>query len=140
MEQSVMADATPRRRSMLSRPLVLAGLGLAAIALGTLLLLHARIPPPVPTVVPAMAVPGAGLGTPIARAGLVVTLVADALAEGPVSVGVDVRDAAGVPVSGATVILTAASLDMRMEAVVEAADAKEPGHYGAALDLDMEGR
>jgi hypothetical protein len=135
-----MADATPRRRSIRSRSLALIGFGLAAIAVGTILLLHARIPPPAPTAQQPMAVPDAGLGTPIARSGLVVTLAADTLAEGPVSVDVDVRDATGTQVSEATVILTATSLDMRMDAVVEVADATAPGRYRAALDLDMAGR
>jgi hypothetical protein len=139
-EDTVMPDPPARGRPILSRRLALGGLGLSVIAIGTALLLSVRMPPPVATAVPALFVPDAGLGTPIAHSGLVVTLHADGLAEGAVPVGVDVRDATGTPVSSATVILTAASLDMRMDDVVEVANAGAPGRYEATLDLDMAGR
>jgi hypothetical protein len=135
-----MADPTARPRLIRFRPLALVGLILTGIAVGATLLLRARMPPPEATAVPAMVAPDAALGTPIARSGLVVTLDADPQAEGLVSVDIDVRDAMGAPVSAATVIITAAALDMRMDAVVEVADAGAPGRYGAALDLDMAGR
>jgi len=135
--------APPRSRNrpgaLLRQPAVLTVLSVAAIGLGVAILLWSRLPtPPVPGAPPAA--PAAGPGTPMAGGGLVATLHAAPLAAGRNALVIDVSDPRGTPIHGLTVLVTAASLEMRMETVASVAVERQPGHYTADFSLDMAGR
>ena len=114
-------------------------LGVAAIVLGTAILLWSRLTtPPAPGAPPAA--PAAGPGTPVAGGGVIVTLHAAPLAAGRNSLVVGVADPHGTPTRGAIVVVTALSLEMDMGTMTTIADERQPGHYTADVSLDMAGR
>ncbi len=73
----------------------------------------------------------AGVGTPRVEAGLSVTLRADELEAGPVDLTVEVEDAAGRPVTGATVRIETQHLEMNHGVSTDEAAAEVPGRFVA---------
>lgn len=73
----------------------------------------------------------AGVGTPLVEAGLSVTLRVDELKAGPVDLTIEVADAAGRPVSGATVTIATQHLEMNHGVSTNEAEAAAPGRYVA---------
>ncbi len=73
----------------------------------------------------------AEVGTPIAVAGLSVTLLADELEAGPVDLTVEVADTAGRPVRGARVTIATQHLEMNHGVETDEAEAVGPGRYVA---------
>ncbi len=73
----------------------------------------------------------AGVGTPMVEAGLSVTLHADELKAGPVDLTIEVVDAAGRPVTGATVRIETQHLEMNHGVSTDEAEAAAPGRYVA---------
>jgi hypothetical protein len=71
------------------------------------------------------------MGIPLAIDGLVINLTSDKDQAGPITLNIDVHDQDGAPVTGATVTLTASSLEMDMGANPHEAVEKEPGRYVA---------
>ena len=136
-----LAPTLPDNRpgGLLRRPAVLTVLSVAAIVPGTAILLWSRLPaPPAPGA--PLAAPAAGPGTPVAGGGVIATLHAAPLAAGRNTLGVGVADPRGTPIRGATVVVTAISLEMGMGTVASVADERQAGHYTAEVSLDMAGR
>jgi len=73
----------------------------------------------------------AGIGTPIAVAGLKVNLRTDADYAGPATLTVEVTKKDGAPVSGAIVVITTRSLEMNMGEFPHQAHETDPGRYVA---------
>jgi hypothetical protein len=69
--------------------------------------------------------------TPIAISGLTINLTADSDRAGPVTLTVDIQEQAGKPVTGASVTVTARSLEMDMGANPHDASETNPGRYVA---------
>jgi hypothetical protein len=70
-------------------------------------------------------------GTPIAISGLTINLTADSDRAGPVTLTVDIQERTGTPVTGASVTVTARSLEMDMGATPHDASETNPGSYVA---------
>ena len=71
---------------------------------------------------------------------MIATLHAAPLAAGRNTLVVGVADPRGTPIRGATVVVTASSLEMGMGTVASVADERQAGHYTADVSLDMAGR
>ena len=126
-----------RPGALLRRPAVLTVLGVAAIVLGTAILLRSRLPtPPAPA---PLTAPAAGPGTPVAGGGVIATLHPAPLAAGRNILVVGVAEPRGTPIHGVTVV-TAIPQEMGMGTVASEADERQPGHSTADVSLDMAGR
>jgi len=107
----------PRHR----QPRGLAAFGAACIVLGALILYQSRISPSAPE----------ASATTTTVDGLRLTLQPTHARPGPITLTIDVRDTTGSPVAGATVTLSAVSLEMDMEAIGATATETEAGRYVA---------